>query len=797
MYMPPEQSTGQKDIGPTADIYSLGATLYEMIAGRPPFRGSTVMDTLKMVQSEEPLAPRQLQPSVPSDLQTICLKCLHKDPKQRYVTAEAFADDLRNYLEGKPIAARPVSKMEKAWKWSRRNPAAALLIGVSCASLIAFGIGGVSFAIIESRRAEQEAILKDEAVAAEGVAVKAKARAEEQEQEAQRQKTKAQEARKVAEEQRELAILRGREALENFQSAQKAVDVLVRTARERMQDERHMETVGRELLEKALAFYDGLLVKKPNDPQMRVQVARAQMLAGDLREKLGRFELADQSYALAEKTYNDLLKEFPERSTELRRDLATVYINRSTLLQVLKKEKEADDAFAGAQALLDKARVDKVLDPASDWMMAAGCNNRGGYLHQRGQFEAAEKAYRQAIDLFGRLAHEYPRELDYQVELARTRTNLAELWVAQPEPSRAQPLYDQAIAELTPIRKQAPEIPSFTKEFSRTLMNRGKFYAKQGRYREADQDLAHAARITDDLLGAFPAVADYRFLAAAVQMNLANSKEGQKKWQEAIDAYRRADGYLVKLTTDEPKILAYQHNWAFCASNMAVTLERQLQEAVKAEPAVDKAWAPLAKETERCWYDALGRWKTVNRQAPDINNAAEVVKAFARLNTLHKYLAGAWRKLNPAEAEVQLERRVAICKEMVAAQPNEKLLKQLNGEALLALGLMRIERKNRIGAAASMDELSKLAVADAPYYPLAAGVLAQCVGLAESSLTGTERDTAIKNYGDRAIEMLTAAVDAGWKDTGFLQTHKLLEPLRQRPEYRARLEALQKSAGTP
>src|SRR5471032_2565735 len=114
-----------------------------MICGRPPFRGSTIQDTLKLVKSAEPVAPRQLQPSVPADLQTICLKCLHKDPTQRYPSAEAFADDLRNFLEGKPIAARPVSTLEKAWKWSRRNRAAALLIAVSCASLLAFAIGGV------------------------------------------------------------------------------------------------------------------------------------------------------------------------------------------------------------------------------------------------------------------------------------------------------------------------------------------------------------------------------------------------------------------------------------------------------------------------------------------------------------------------------------------------------------------------------------------------------------------------------------------------------------------------------
>lgn len=136
-YMAPEQASGRNsEIGPPTDVYALGATLYELLTGRPPFRADNAIETLRQVVDQEPVSPSQLQPSVPRDLVTICLKCLQKSPAKRYATAEAMADDLHRFLEGQPIIARQTPSWERAAKWARRRPALAGLYALGIASAI-------------------------------------------------------------------------------------------------------------------------------------------------------------------------------------------------------------------------------------------------------------------------------------------------------------------------------------------------------------------------------------------------------------------------------------------------------------------------------------------------------------------------------------------------------------------------------------------------------------------------------------------------------------------------------------
>ena len=162
-YMPPEQASGHTDIGPLADVYSLGAILYCLLTGRPPFQAASPMDTLLQVLNQEPVSPRTLNPDIPVDLDTICLKCLNKESGKRYSSTVELAADLRRFLVGEPITARRVGMLEKSAKWIRRNKALSALSMLSLGAVLVGSATSIVFAVnaLRQERLAQENLRRE------------------------------------------------------------------------------------------------------------------------------------------------------------------------------------------------------------------------------------------------------------------------------------------------------------------------------------------------------------------------------------------------------------------------------------------------------------------------------------------------------------------------------------------------------------------------------------------------------------------------------------------------------------
>ena len=247
-YMAPEQAAGKADeAGPAADIYALGAILYESLTGRPPFKGTTALETLDQVRGRDPVPPTALQPTVPRDVETVCLKAMAKDPARRYPAARDLAEDLRRFLDGRPILARPVGQAERAWRWARRNPGVAGL-GTALAAVLVVGLVTTTVLYL---RAESNRRLAEQA---EGEVRTSLDEVNHQREEAARQRDRAQ---------------------ASYQMARAALEQALKLRDDPRLQSGPLEDMKKTLAQAETGFYEAFLKLQGDDPGFQAERARA------------------------------------------------------------------------------------------------------------------------------------------------------------------------------------------------------------------------------------------------------------------------------------------------------------------------------------------------------------------------------------------------------------------------------------------------------------------------------------------------------------------------------------------
>jgi tetratricopeptide (TPR) repeat protein/predicted Ser/Thr protein kinase len=622
-YMAPEQAHGRlQDIGPATDVYALGTLLYEMLTGRPPFRGETTVDTLIQVRFDEPVSPARLRAKLPRDLETICLKCLQKEPARRYAAAGALADDLRRFRAGEPIQARPTGAGERLLKWARRRPALAALAGVSAAATAA--VLAVSLASNiklneanaqlaqardqERREADEARYQKGQAEERRGEAEAQRRRAEarereadrqrqlavDREREAERQRQRAEEQRRIAEEQKALAQRERQRAEANFSKARKAVDLmLTQVGQEHLTHVPGMAGARAKLLEEALRFYEGIPLGEASTPSLRQETGRAYDRVGDITKLLGNYPRAQEAYQKAIAIFAALGQDDPH-NPDYRQDLALAHFHLGRLFRDRGQLPEARVQYEQARRLLQELHGDKPGQPDYRQQLAQVWNALGLVLRNDGQPQEARQAYHRALALQQELVKADSSQPDYVLDLAGTYNDRGNLLRATGALRDAETDYRAALTYLHKLQEQNPEHTEYRLRLAAAHSNLG--YAlrtlamtqKQANdcrkyLREAKASFQAALGLREKLAVAFPTVPQYQLALADSLSNLATVQLSNQDLAEAEKGWRRAEAVLRNLVHEWPRMPDYQSRLGGVLDNLAVAVRSQTrgEEALK------------------------------------------------------------------------------------------------------------------------------------------------------------------------------------------------------------------------
>jgi tetratricopeptide (TPR) repeat protein len=816
-YMAPEQAEGKSHaIGPPADIHALGAILYEMLTGRPPFLGADPTATVMQVRMLEPVPPSRGQPDVPRDLETIVLKCLQKEPHKRYASAGALADDLARFLSGAPILARPVSLWEKVWKWARRNPSTAGLVVLGSAVVLGLAVGGPVVAYRENEL-----------------------------------RTAADVASKTAREERDRAE-------EKFKEARLVVQTLLdHVAHERLFDTPRLQRLRSDLIEEALVFYRRFL-RESDDPTVRLEAARAYQRVGQYRDLLGQRTAAIDAYHKAIELFTQLAAEAPD-VPDHQSNLAGTHSLLAVVLEAQGQRPEADRAYKAARELLARLVETHPREPEYRLQLGRLLNDRGDQLSRRGQFAEAEGQLFAALGEFDRLCNEFPKAAAHRLERARVQSSLGALLLTQKQSGPALAQLRAAADTMTDLVRDPNDRFEHVKELGRAFDNLGSALFQTGQAAAAEATFRAAVKQLTELAEGSPDVPEYRYAQAMALDNLAHVRKTAADVRAAEPERARARELWAKLVADVPDNADYQFRYALSLDEYAIYLDatgqpanalRAVSEALdrlRKLAAADPTDLTVARELARRHLN-LGILLTRDRQETEgedhyvrarillegvLERTPKNDDARLDLITVLTNRAALMRHLGRARDEEASWRHVAKLQEQrIDAFPtNADLIADLARTQFTLAGLCRdrsddalpllrgafdrqcaavalpprrsdlladlakygttltaalVDEGDHAAAARTVDQLEAHLPPTWDGWPRVAGLLCRCVRMVreDTALTADARNQAARGYGDKALGLLRKTVAAGRSDAATLRSADDLETLRRGPEFR-------------
>ncbi|MFO0850063.1 MAG: serine/threonine-protein kinase [Gemmataceae bacterium] len=620
-YMAPEQATGKgKEVGPAADVYALGAVLYECLTGRPPFRAATALDTVLQVANDEPVSPRKLVPNLPRDLETVTLKCLEKGPAKRYESAAHLAADLGRFRAGEPILARPLSLWERYWRAVRRRPALNLLILLSFVSVGA-AIGTITGANRSLRRKQSElerAVIDTRAA----------------EQQAEARRTDAEVQRQKAQHRLEKAV--------------EAVDkMMVRVAGERWANRPDLADERRQVLEEAVAFFQSFGDEDSNDPIVRRQAARAHLQTAVAYMALGDYPKGEAAVRLAADLYAGLAADAPTDADAVRgRAEATAFRGHFDSLSA-----RYDQAVAHYREAVGYAEQACRLAPGSvdAQVTRSECYIALGHFYTMQDPARSVEFFTKALavgeELSARPGAPYRGRLAKLVGL--TYLGLAELSQGQPAKGAARLEAAHALAETmaaeSPPTARAAELFGMT----RTAMTvyRGMLLARSGKRDEAAKSVADGITAAERLVAAQPRSFPLRVQLMTSLLTGSEVYTRAGRPADATAALKRMEGVQAGLVRDYP-----QMTW-ITGFGAAQRSGRLVDRARQGDTGLDAEFESLVQQSQPSVADLVRyNWACAHAQLAKSGPAADQAgRAERAVQQLVALLAGPYFR-NPVNA---------------------------------------------------------------------------------------------------------------------------------------------------
>ena len=506
-YMSPEQAFVVKHpIDHRTDIYSLGATLYELATGRPVFDAVTPQGVLSQIQSAEPIAPRRLVRLLPRDLETIILKCLQKEPAKRYPTAAALADDLRRFLAGEPIQARRLSVGERAIRWAKRHPTTAAVAAVSLLALVVL-LAGV---LVHNARLQEAFASTD------------------------RQRVRAE---------------------TNFQKIMAALAQQRVLAQQRLAPVPEAEAVRQELLEEVVRACRQLLRDDPAEPLVRQEMGRACRDLAALRRHLGLFARAEEDNDRAIDLFQALHADDPGRADH-QRDLARCFCERGLLRQAAGRLPAADEAFRAAIAI-QRRLAGASAPPEHQRDLAQSLTSLGELYTLWGRYEAASASLDEALAIHGELANRDGlfADAEYRREQAAAYYHWSALQLALGRSRVADEAGAHALALREALHAEQPDDPAGRFELALSYLLQGDVARWEGRPADAKAAAEQALALLTPLEQRFPCVSVFRRRHADCLRRLAPVTPAKPLAEPPFAEVRRRHEQLV---SDFPQVPEYQ-----------------------------------------------------------------------------------------------------------------------------------------------------------------------------------------------------------------------------------------------